>query len=93
MALMLSKTYDPLLAAGAPEDKARDAAEEIAEYENRLIGIATDVQMLRADFKMIQTELAGMREAMATKAWVLSAMLAQTFAILGGVAGLFKLLH
>jgi hypothetical protein len=33
---MLSKTYDALLAAGAPEDKARDAGEEIAAYENRL---------------------------------------------------------
>jgi hypothetical protein len=29
MALMLSKTYDAFLSAGAPEDKAREAAEEI----------------------------------------------------------------
>jgi hypothetical protein len=40
MVLMLSKTYDALLAAGAPEDKARDAAEEIAAYENRLTRVA-----------------------------------------------------
>ena len=79
MALMLSKTYDALLAAGAPEEKARDAAEEIAGYENRLI--------------KIETELGAIRETMATKTWVLSAMLAQTFAILGGVAGLLRLLH
>ena len=37
MSIMLSKTYDALLAAGAPEDKARAAAEEIAGYENRLV--------------------------------------------------------
>ncbi|MEE9545314.1 MAG: hypothetical protein V3V55_06965 [Rhodospirillales bacterium] len=37
MPLMLSKTYDALLAAGAPEDKAKEAAEEIAGYENRLV--------------------------------------------------------
>jgi hypothetical protein len=67
MALMLSKTYDALLAAGAPEDKACGAAEEIAAHENRLTRIETDI--------------------------ALSAMLAQTFAILGGVAGLLKLLH
>jgi len=37
MSLMLSKTYEALLAAGAPEDKAQAAAEEIAGYENRLV--------------------------------------------------------
>jgi hypothetical protein len=35
MALMLSKTCDALRAAGAPEDKARAAAEEIAVHETR----------------------------------------------------------
>ena len=37
MAIMLSKTYDALLAAGAPDEKAREAAEEIAGFERRLI--------------------------------------------------------
>ena len=86
MALMLSKTYDALLAAGAPEDKARDAAEEIAAYEHRLTRIETDIALIKA-------EIGEIRNTMATKTWVLSAMLAQTFAILGGVAGLLKLLH
>ena len=36
MALMLSKTYDAFRAAGAPEDKAREAAEEIASLDERL---------------------------------------------------------
>jgi phage shock protein A len=90
MALMLSKTYDALLAAGAPEDKARDAAEEIAAYENRLTRIETDIALIKADLTSFRDE---MRQTMATKTWVLSAMLAQTFAILGGVAGLLKLLH
>ena len=36
MAVMLSKTYDAFKAAGAPDDKAREAAEEIAGFENRL---------------------------------------------------------
>ena len=86
MALMLSKTYDAPLAAGAPEDKARDAAEEIAAYENRLTRIETDIAL-------IKSEMPEIRSAMATKTWVLSAMPAQTFAILVGVAGLVKLLH
>jgi hypothetical protein len=36
---MFSKTYEALVSAGAPEDKAREAAEELADYENRLASI------------------------------------------------------
>lgn len=36
VAVMLSKTYQAFRAAGAPDDKAREAAEEIAGFENRL---------------------------------------------------------
>ena len=34
---MLSKTYDAFVAAGAPDDKARAAAEEVANMNARLI--------------------------------------------------------
>ena len=74
---MSSKTYDALLAAGASEEAAREAAEEIAGYENRLV--------------KIESELIAIRETMATRTWVLSVMLLQTIAILGGVAGLLRL--
>ena len=47
MALMLSKTYDALIAAGAPEDKAREAAEEIASYRNRRNRMETDVTVIK----------------------------------------------
>jgi hypothetical protein len=33
MALMLSRLYDALRSANVPEDKAREAAEEVAMYE------------------------------------------------------------
>jgi hypothetical protein len=33
MAIMLSKTYEAFRAAGAPDDKARDAVVEIATYK------------------------------------------------------------
>lgn len=39
MAVMLSRTYDALIAAGAPEEKARAAAEEVANLHNRLTRI------------------------------------------------------
>ncbi len=47
MALMLSKTYDAFRAAGAPDDKAREAAEEIAGFEDRLTGIESDLKLLK----------------------------------------------
>ncbi len=36
MALMLGSLYDALSTAGVPPDKARKAAEEVAEFETRL---------------------------------------------------------
>ncbi len=47
MAVMLSKTYDAFIAAGAPEDKARAAAEELAAYEARFVKIEQDLAVLK----------------------------------------------
>lgn len=47
MAMMLSKTYDAPRSAGAPEGKAREAAEEIAGFENRLTGIGADLRLVK----------------------------------------------
>ena len=47
MAVMLSKTYAALKAAGAPDEIAREAAEEIAGFENRLSVIESDVKLLK----------------------------------------------
>jgi hypothetical protein len=47
MPVMLSKTYDALIAAGAPEDKARAAAEELAGYEARFAKIETDLAVIK----------------------------------------------
>jgi hypothetical protein len=44
---MLSKTNDALIAAGAPDDKARAAAEELAGYESRFAKIETDLAALK----------------------------------------------
>ena len=45
--MMLSKTYVALVAAGAPEDKAREASEEIAGFQKQLSGIESDVKGLQ----------------------------------------------
>ena len=47
MAVMLSRTYEALVSAGAPEEKARAAAEELAAYETRFARIETDLAVLK----------------------------------------------
>jgi hypothetical protein len=43
MALMLGRLYDALRAANVPDDKARDAAEEVAHYEGEPSRLRLDV--------------------------------------------------
>jgi hypothetical protein len=47
MALMLGKLYDALRAGGVPDDRAREAAEEVATYEKDLSEIRSDVRLLK----------------------------------------------
>ncbi len=48
MAMMLSKTYDAFKAAGVSDDKAREAAEEIASFKYRLIRLEVMVALILA---------------------------------------------
>jgi hypothetical protein len=47
VATMISEVYDAFIAAGAPEDKARKAAEAIANYEGRFSRIEADLLVLK----------------------------------------------
>ncbi|WP_443213275.1 integrase [Rhodovulum sp. PH10] len=44
---MISEVYDAFVAAGAPEDKARRAAEAVANYEARFARIDADLLVLK----------------------------------------------
>ncbi len=68
MAMMLSKTCDAFKVAGAPDDKAREAAEGIAVFENRPGSIDNLLSRPDARLSMLQ--------------WVLGFNLAATLAIL-----------
>jgi hypothetical protein len=48
---MISEVYDALIAAGAPEDKARKAAETLANYDNRFSRI--DVAVLKVESELV----------------------------------------
>ena len=47
MAVMMTELYDALLAAGAPDDKARAAAQGVADYEARFAKIEGDLKVLK----------------------------------------------
>jgi hypothetical protein len=47
MAIMLAKTYAACKSAGAPEHDAIAAAEELADYENRLTSIVNKLTIMR----------------------------------------------
>ena len=47
MSTMTSEVYDALLFAGAPEEKAKQAAEAIAGHENRFARIENDLNPVK----------------------------------------------
>ncbi len=47
MATMISEVYDAFIASGAPEDKARKAAEALADYENRFNRLDVELIVLK----------------------------------------------
>jgi hypothetical protein len=55
--MMISEVYDAFLAAGAPEDKARKAAEALASYDNRFGKIEADLLVLKwmVGFNLVMT--------------------------------------
>lgn len=59
MALMLAKTYGALVEAGASEEKAREAAEEIAEYERRFGTIEKDLADVKGDLRLLKWMVGG----------------------------------
>jgi uncharacterized protein Yka (UPF0111/DUF47 family) len=51
MATMISEVYDALRDAGASEEKARKAAEVLANYESRFDRIESDIAAFRAEVR------------------------------------------
>ena len=47
MTTMISEVYDALIEAGASQDKARKAAESLANYESRFSRVDADLLLLK----------------------------------------------
>lgn len=80
MPLMLSKTYDALLDAGASDTKAREAAEELADYETRLASLDARLDRLEAGLDAFRSEV---KARFGVLTWAIGVNAAATIAILG----------
>lgn len=54
MTTLIAELYDALIAAGAPEDKARKAAETVAAYESRFSGMDVKLTKLDGDMSLLK---------------------------------------
>jgi hypothetical protein len=54
VATMISEVYDALLAAGAPEDKARKAAEVLASYDDRFSRIESELVRIQSELNLLK---------------------------------------
>jgi hypothetical protein len=54
---MLAKTYAAFKAAGALEEEAQAAAEELADYEARFVSIDTRLSRVETGLDLLRTEL------------------------------------
>ena len=54
MSIMISEVYDAFVAAGAPEDKARKAAEALTGHEDRFAKIDTDLVAIRGEIALLK---------------------------------------
>jgi len=83
MAVMMGNLYSALKQAGADEASAKQAAEEVASYENRIGDLKADMAGLKTELK---TEMAGLRGELTLVKWMVGFNLAMTVAL---VARLF----
>jgi hypothetical protein len=82
MATMISEVYDAFIASGAPEDKARKAAEAMAAYEGRFNGIEGDLGMIQGDMHMIRGDINVIRGDVNLLKWMNGITWALCFGIL-----------
>ena len=94
MAIMLAKTYAAFKAAGAPEGDAVAAAEELADYENRLTSIDTRLALIEGRLAAVEARVTSLENGMTQfradvnarftmLTWTLGINAAATIAILG----------
>jgi hypothetical protein len=71
MAVMLASLYDALKAANVPDDKARQAAEEVADF--------------RSEIAAVKGEIAAVKGEIAVLKWMVGVNITLTVLVLGGL--------
>jgi len=74
MATMVSEVYDALVEAGASQEKARKAAEAVANYDGRIGDI-------RGDVGEVKQELASVKADLSLLKWMIGFVLAGVAAL------------
>jgi hypothetical protein len=54
MSLMISEIYDAFVSAGAPEEKARKAAEALTGHESRFGKIETEIVAIKGELTLLR---------------------------------------
>jgi hypothetical protein len=54
VATMISEVYDAFIAAGAPEEKARKAAEALANYDQRFDRVEREMPRIQAELTLLK---------------------------------------
>ena len=54
LSTMISEVYDAFIAAGAPEDKARKAAEALANYDQRFDKVEREILRTQAELILLK---------------------------------------
>jgi len=94
MAIMRAKTYAAFKAAGAPEEDAVAAAEELADYENRLTSIDNRLATMEGRLAAVEARVTSLENALVQfradvnvrftmLTWAVGINAAATIAILG----------
>lgn len=73
MALMMGNLYAALVRAGAGEGEAKEAAEEVANFDSRVTGLEGRISLLDAKVDAKFTQLS----------WMMGVNMALTFVVLG----------
>ena len=58
MTTMVAEVYDALISAGAPDDKARSAAEVLANYDDRFAKLDVRMERFEGKLSLVQWQLA-----------------------------------
>jgi len=84
MTTMVAELYDALVAAGAPDDKARKAAEAMAAfdaYEQRFVRVEANIGELQRDVAELKRDTADVKRDVFLLKWMMGFGLAFQVAI------------